>query len=64
MTIFTRYGLWLNERYGWGVIPHLFPDWQAGDVLSLMLGTKQPPTGYAVVKPGVIDLDAVKVERI
>ena len=62
--IFTRNGQWLNERYGWGFIPHPFPHWQAGDVLEMMLGTKQPPTGYALVKPGLIDLDRLEVVRL
>ena len=62
--IITRNGLWLDNRYGWGVIPHLFPSWQAGDAIELMLGTPQPATGYAVVKPGVVDLDTVEVVKI
>ena len=64
MTIFTRDGLYLNERYQWGIIPHPFPHWQAGDVLDLMIACKDKPTGYAVVKPGVIDLDALEVVRL
>ncbi len=62
--IITRNGLWLDNRYGWGVIPHLFPSWQAGDAIELMLGTPQKPTGYAVVKHGVVDLDTVEVVKI
>ena len=62
--IFTRNGQWLNERYGWGTIPHLFPWWQIHDVLILTQGWKDRPTGYAMVKPGVVDLDAVEVVRL
>lgn len=62
--IITRNKQYLNERYRWGIIPHLFPHWQAGDVLDLMQGTKQPATGYAVVKSGVIDLDGLEVVRL
>ena len=62
--IITRNGQWLNERYKWGVIPHRFPTWRAGDVLELMLGTPQPATGYAVVKPGVVDLDRLEIVKL
>ena len=62
--IITRHGQYLNESYQWGVIPHRFPTWQAGDVLELMLGTPQKPTGYAVVSGKSIDLDKVKIEAI
>ena len=62
--IITRNGLWLDNRYNWGIIPHPFPSWQAGDAIELMLGTPQKPTGYAVVEPGVVDLDTVKIEAI
>lgn len=62
--IFTRNGQYLNERYGWGPIPHLFPWWQSSDVLEMMMGSKDRPTGYAMVKPGVVDLDAVEVVRL
>jgi len=62
--IFTRDGQYLNERYGWGTIPHLFPWWQTGDVLELMMACKDRPTGYARVKPGVVDLDALRIEAI
>ena len=64
MTIFTRHGLYLNAFYKWGVIPHLFHEWQAGDVLEMMIACKDRPTGYAVVKPGVIDLDRLEVVRL
>lgn len=62
--IITRNGQWLNERYQWGILPHLFPTWQARDALELTLGTPQPATGYAVVSGKVIDLDKVKIEAI
>lgn len=62
--IFLRNGKYLNDRYYWGDIPHLFPTWQAGDVAELMAGTTQPVTGYAVVGAGVVDLDTLEVVRI
>jgi hypothetical protein len=62
--IFTRHGQYLNERYQWGFIPHLFPEWQFPAVLDLVDGWKDKPTGYAMVKPGVIDLDALEVVRL
>ena len=62
--IFTRNGQWLNERYGWGPIPHLFPWWQSSDVLEMMMGTKQSPTGYAMVSGKSIDLDGLEVVRL
>ena len=62
--IITRNGLWLDNRYGWGVIPHLFPSWQAGDVFGMSQDWTDKPTGYAVVEPGVVDLDTVKIEAI
>ena len=62
--IITRNGLWLDAFYGWGVIPHLFPSWQAGDAIELMLGTPQKPTGYAVVSGKSVDLDTVEVVKI
>jgi hypothetical protein len=64
MTIFTRHGLYLNAFYKWGIIPHLFEWWRFRDVLEMMMACKDRPTGYAVVKPGVIDLDRLKVVRL
>ena len=62
--IITRNGLWLDNRYGWGVIPHPFEWWRGKDVLEMMMGTPKKPTGYAVVEPGVVDLDTVEVVKI
>lgn len=62
--IFTRGASYLNARYQWTFIPHLFPQWQARDVAELMAGTTQPMTGYAVVKAGVVDLDNLEVVTI
>ena len=62
--IFTRNGQYLNERYGWWPIPHLFPWWQTGDVLELMMACKDRPTGYARVSGKVIDLDRLEVVRL
>ena len=64
MTIFTRHGQYLNERYQWGNIPHLFPSWQAGDVLDLAMNWKDRPTVYAVVSGKSIDLDQLEVVKI
>ena len=62
--IIIRNGKYLSAFHTWEIIPHRFPWWQVRDEISLMLGTTQPPTGYAVVKPGVVDLDAVEVVKI
>ena len=62
--IFTRDGLYLNSSYQWGVIPYLFPHWQASDVLEMMMACKDRPTGYAVVSGKSIDLDRLKVVRL
>ncbi len=62
--IFQRGDKYLNERYGWGPIPHLFPWWQVGDVILLTQGWKDRPTGYARVSGKVIDLDRLEVVRL
>ena len=62
--IFTRDGQYLNERYGWGPIPHLFPWWQVCDVLEMAHGWKDRPTEWARVAPGVVDLDRLEVVRL
>ena len=62
--IITRNKQYLNSRYQWGVIPHLFPHWQAGDVLEMMMACKDRPTGYAVVSGKSINLDALEVVRL
>ena len=62
--IITRNKQYLNSRYQWGVIPHLFPHWQAGNVLEMMLRCKDAPTGYAVGSGKSIDLDRLKVVRL
>ncbi len=62
--IFTRDDKYLNERYGWGPIPHLLPWWQVGDVILLTQGWKDRPTGWARVKSGVVDLDRLEVVRL
>lgn len=64
MTIFTRGDKYLDSRYQWGNIPHLFPSWQAGDVFGMSQDWPDKPTGYAVVEPGVVDLDTVEVVKI
>ena len=62
--IIIKDGLYLNSRYQWGVIPHLFYHWQAGDVLEMMLRCKDAPTGYAMVSGKSINLDALEVVRL
>ena len=62
--IIIKDGLYLNSRYQWGVIPHLFPHWQAGDVLEMMMACKDKPTGYAVVSGKSINLDTLEVVRL
>jgi len=62
--IIIKDGLYLNSRYQWGVIPHLFHNWQAGDVLEMMMACKDRPTGYAVVSGKSINLDALEVVRL
>ena len=62
--IITRNKQYLNSRYQWGVIPHLFPHWQASDVLEMMMACKDKPTGYAVVSGKSINLDALEVVRL
>ena len=62
--IITRNKQYLNSRYQWGVIPHLFPHWRAGNVLEMMLRCKDAPTGYAVVSGKSINLDALEVVRL
>mgnify|MGYP007100104041 CR=1 FL=1 len=62
--IFLRGSLFLNERYHWTHIPHLFPEWQTEDVLGLAMGFPDRPDGYAMVSGDVIDLDALDVVRL
>ena len=62
--IIIKDGLYLNSRYQWGVIPHLFPHWQAGNALEMMLRCKDAPTGYAVGSGKSINLDALEVVRL
>ena len=64
MTIFIRHRQYLNERYQWANIPHLFPAWQAGDVLEMMMACKDRPTGVARVSGKSINLDALEVVTI
>ena len=59
--IFTRGTKYLNERYHWTHIPHLFPEWQFEDVLGLAMGFPDRPDGYAMVSGDVIDLDALQI---
>lgn len=64
-TIFLRGGKFLSAQYKWEAIPHLFPEWQAPDVIKLMAGWKDAADGMAVVDgSAVIDLDALEVMQI
>jgi len=60
--ILTRHNKYLTERYQWGNLPALFPDWQAPAVMQMMDKAQERPTGWAVVKNAeVIDLDKLEV---
>ena len=62
--IITRHGQYLNERYKWGVIPHLFPEWQVSSVLDLVDRWKDKPEGFAMVEGTSIDLDRLEVIKL
>jgi hypothetical protein len=62
--IIIKDGLYLNQFYEWGIIPHLFEVWRWRDVVSMMLGTPKKPTGYAMVDGTSIDLDRLEVVRL
>lgn len=51
----------LTERYQWGNLPALFPDWQATDVMQMMGKAQDRPTGWAVVSSKCVDLDKLEV---
>jgi len=63
-TIFTRGTKYLNERYHWTHIPHLFPEWQFPAVLRMAMGFTQKPDGFAMVSGNVIDLDALEIIKL
>jgi len=58
--IFLRGSKYLSNRYQWVDIPDLFPEWQFPAVLRMAMGFTQKPDGFAMVEPGVIDLDALE----
>ena len=65
--ILIRKGKYLDWRYRWADLPHLFPDWQAPAVIRLMTGArvKDAAEGFAVVDTGgVIDLDKLDVIKL
>lgn len=62
--IFIRNGKYLNASYYWDNIPHLFPIAYFSRVLDLVMGFRDRPQGFAIVEPGVVDLDALEVVKI
>ena len=62
--IFLRNGKYLNARYYWDNIPHLFPVAYFSRVLDTAMNFKDRPTGFVIVEPGVVDLDALEVVKI
>ena len=61
--ILTRDNKYLTEDYKWADLPHLFPSWQAPDVMQIADKWKDRPTGWAVVAGGVVDLDTLEVMK-
>jgi len=61
--ILTHHDRYLTERYQWGNLPALFPDWQAPDVMQMMDKAKERPTGWAVVSSKCVDLDTLEVMK-
>lgn len=59
--IFIRGDKYLNWRFKWVDIPDLFPEWHFPVVRDMARNWKDRPDGYAFVKPGIIDLDALDV---
>ena len=41
--LLERNGKFLNERYQWALIPHVFPDWQFQGVLDEAMNYKDKP---------------------
>jgi len=54
---------YLTERYQWGDLPALFPDWQASAVMQMMDKAQERPTGWAVVSSKCVDLDTLEVMK-
>lgn len=41
---------YLNERYQWGIYPHVFPEWQFPAVLDLSMGFRDCPQRVGEVR--------------
>ena len=54
---------YLTNRYTWGHMPDIIPDWQLPAVMRTMTDrrNKTQPTGIAFVGAGVVDLDTLEV---
>jgi len=61
--ILLREDKYLTERYQWGNLPALFPDWQAPAVMQMMDKAQERPTGWAVVSSKCVDLDTLEVMK-
>mgnify|MGYP006921476077 FL=1 len=61
--ILLREDKYLTERYQWGGLPALFPDWQAPTVMQIADKWKDRPTGWAVVSSKCADLDTLEVMK-
>ena len=61
--ILTRNNKYLTERYDWSDLPHLFPSWQAPDVMQIADKWKDRPTGWAVVSSKSVDLDKLDIQK-
>ena len=61
--ILLRKEKYLTERYQWGNLPALFPDWQAPAVMQMMDKAQERPTGWAVVSSKCVDLDTLEVTK-
>ncbi len=54
MYLLTRRNKFLNDRYQWTDEPHLFPEWQFGDVLELSMQFKDRPQQVGEVVNGQV----------
>ena len=58
--LLERNGRYLNERYQWTLIPHVFPDWQFQGVLDEAMNYKDKPLRVGEVVDGEIVLVEIK----
>lgn len=54
MYLLTRRNKFLNARYQWTDIPHVFPEWQFVDVLPMAMQFKDRPQQVGEVVDGVV----------